>query len=143
MEHIDNDNSIYTSLSFKPLNTFDITFSAIIQPEVSSNRYVIITGWKNAYLYLINYPRRDDDLKCVNSNLFLGSNITYDLDITTNEPKISFDSSFKGIPLKNRNSEVDVITYTKNNIIYAQIKTPEKLPNEKTNILFFPFMKIT
>ena len=136
MEHIDNDNSIYTSLSFKPLNTFDITFSAIIQPEVSSNRYVIITGWKNAYLYLINYPRRDDDLKCVNSNLFLGSNITYDLDITTNEPKISFDSSFKGIPLKNRNSEVDVITYTKNNIIYAQIKTPEKLPNEKTNILF-------
>ena len=40
MEHIDNDNSIYTSLSFKPLNTFDITFSAIIQPEVSSNRYV-------------------------------------------------------------------------------------------------------
>ena len=136
MEHINNKDSIYTSVSFKPLKTIDVTFSSIIQPEVASKTYVIITGWENSYLYLIDYPQIDYSLKCSYSELFLGSDITYDLDITNNKPKISFDSSLNEIPIENINPGVTATTYIKNNIFYAQITTPEKLPSEKTNILF-------
>ena len=136
MEHINNKDSIYTSVSFKSLKTIDVTFSSIIQPEVSSKTYVIITGWENSYLYLIDYPQTDYSLKCSYSELFLGSDITYDLDITNNKPKISFDSSLNEIPIENINPGVTATTYIKDNIFYAQITTPEKLPSEKTNILF-------
>ena len=136
MEHINNKDSIYTSVSFKSLKTIDVTFSSIIQPEVSSKTYVIITGWENSYLYLIDYPQIDYSLKCSYSELFLGSDITYDLDITNNKPKISFDSSLNEIPIENINPGVTATTYIKDNIFYAQITTPEKLPSEKTNILF-------
>ncbi len=136
MEHINNKDSIDSSVSFKPLKTIDVTFSSIIQPEVASKTYVIITGWENSYLYLIDYPQTDYSLKCSYSELFLGSDITYDLDITNNKPKISFDSSLNEIPIENINPGVNATTYTENNIFYAQITTPEKLPSEKTNILF-------
>ena len=41
MEHINNKDSINSSVSFKPLKTIDVTFSSIIQPEVASKTYVI------------------------------------------------------------------------------------------------------
>ena len=126
IEHITSPS---TTLSFKPINSFDVTFSSINQPEVISNTYIIITGWKNSYIYLIDFPNYYDEPKCTSGNMIIGTGVSKTIDIISSAPKIQIPSSLYGIQIKNRDNEVklSVNSNNKNAVIIGPDK--EKISN--------------
>ena len=63
IEHVTNKSTI---LSFKPIKFFNVTFSSINQSEINSNTYIIITGWEDSYIYVI-----DSQIILMNLNVLL------------------------------------------------------------------------
>ena len=124
--HLDIKNSIHTSLSFKPINSLDILFSRKI-----NDNFIIITGYTHSYLYVLNYPSFDNSIQCSSLNLILGTKINYPVNITS-DLKMSFDQSLNSIPFANKDSEVTIITESKDIII---IHIPETLIKENSFLI--------
>ncbi len=122
IEHI-RSSSKYT-LSFKPINSFDITFSSINQPEIISDTYIIITGWKDSYIYVIDVPRPKYQPDCLSGDMMLGPGITKTINIQSSAPYITIPSTLYGNQLINRDNQVKISVDS--NYKNAVITTPDK-----------------
>ncbi len=122
IEHISSSRA---TVSFKPINSFDITFSSIKQPEIISNTYIIITGWQNSYMYVIDFPMYYDEPQCdAAGNMLLGPAISKTIDIASSPPYLTVPSSLSGNQLINRDNQVKISVYS--NYKSATITAPDK-----------------